>query len=1097
MLSANLSSTFGSGFELDGSSLVRNIPTDLPNLVQNMGRSPAFSEPGLDAVIEKFNVQSRDNREDAFNGLGGHRWSIGRTDDANHASDEEHNILTGDRNHYDWLNTDETTDKTIDVLLGNNGTEVLVSGYRNDDLLGEKNTNTPSNQHHFSSVSPELAIDLQVSLERSLEEGNSPGSIAAVLTADGQLWTGATGLADVENNVSASASDRFPVGSVTKPFTATVIMQLVEEGVLSLDDTMNQWLSDSITNQIENSNEITIRQLLSHTSGINSSYMGDEYGQDLIADPSLIFQDWTPTDLLARYVYDREPSFAPGTDVAYNSVNYFLLGLIIESATDSTLTSEFRERIIEPLGLNNTFMPDEAIPSSYQPGYVDVDGDGVFDLNAQEADLDRFGGAGALISNVEDLTRFAQALFGGELVDSDTLNEMITGGVSIPANDSLMPEVGIGLGFGYQDITGQGRHFFANGDSYGWTVRLRYDQETGATTVIYRNGSNETATRDYADQALDGLLQITNDYQNPPQYGTEGNDRLRGTPQPDILYGLEGHDRISGRAGSDILSGNDGNDTIHGGAGLDWINGSAGRDRLYGGADQDYLIGGSGNDELIGGKGNDTLAGQSGDDHLRGGSGDDQLDGGDGRDTVKGGSGDNILIDPDGGILTGGQGGDEFRLGDGRLPDTPKITTFPPIPDFTIADFTIGEDKLTLNFGITFDDLTFLDTENGTVISTQAREGLLLLEGIRAQDLTPDSFYFGDAALQAALQAALENAVAESNFPGISISVTSPDGSIWTRTQGFSNLENQTPLTSDDRFVIGSVTKVFTATTVLQLAEEGRLTLDDPMSQWVPEIAARIPNGEQITIRQLLGHTSGIRDDSADLAAAYLANPEIAQREWTPEDFLELIYDKEPMGNPGQFGYSNPNYTILGEIVEAVTHSPLEQQFQSRIFEPLGLENTFYAYPEEIPGGYVKSYYDENGDGILEDILSQVHPSLSVKKAGGGMVSNPTDLNRFAQALFSGELLSPATLEEMVRDRNPYFDPFDYGLGVMYASLPETGRILGHEGAQDIFGWRANMYHLPDAGLTVSITANSFLRGIDPVGGLFDQVLVETFLPSA
>ncbi len=556
----------------------------------------------------------------------------------------------------------------------------------------------------------------------------------------------------------------------------------------------------------------------------------------------------------------------------------------------------------------------------------------------------------------------------------------------------------------------------------------------------------------------------------------------------DLRFGTQRDDTFHGSGASDVF---------FGWAGQDWINGHAGDDLVFGNQDDDHLIGGSGDDWLIGEAGNDTLTGQSGADHLWGGEGNDRLDGGVGQDTLDSGSGDDILIDPDGGILTGGQGRDEFRLGDGRLPDTPKITIFPPIPDFTIADFTIGGDQLTLNFGITFDDLTFLDTENGAVISTQAREGLLLLEGIQSQDLTPDSFYFGDAALQAALHIALENAVAESNFPGISISVTSPDGSIWTRTQGFSDLENQTPLTSDDRFVIGSVTKVFTATTVLQLAEEGKLTLDDPMSQWVPEIAARIPNGEQITIRQLLGHTSGIRDDSADLRAAYLENPEIAQREWTPEDFLELIYDKEPMGNPGQFGYSNPNYTILGEIVEAVTHSPLEQQFQSRIFEPLGLENTFYAYPEEIPGGYVKSYYDENGDGILEDILSQVHPSLSVKKAGGGMVSNPTDLNRFAQALFSGELLSPGTLEEMVRDLNPFLSSFDYGLGVMYASSPEIGRIMGHEGAQDIFGWRANMYHLPDAGLTVSITANSFSDSTDPVGDLFNQVLLETFLPSA
>ena len=574
------------------------------------------------------------------------------------------------------------------------------------------------------------------------------------------------------------------------------------------------------------------------------------------------------------------------------------------------------------------------------------------------------------------------------------------------------------------------------------------------------------------------------------QFGSDNDDILSGTSSRDIFFGWAGNDQLTGYLGDDILVG---------GVGNDWINGGEDNDLLIENQGHNQLIGGSGDDEIIGGKGNDTLVGQSGNDHLQGGLGDDQLNGGVGQDTLKGGSGDDILIDPDGSIFTGGSGKDEFRLGDGRLPNIPKITIFPPVPDFTVTDFTVGEDKLTLNFGITFDDLTFLDTENGCIISTQMREGLLLLEGIESKDLTEDNFYFGSAELRANFQAALDQVLTESNFPGISISVISPDGTIWTSAQGVSDLENNTPLTPDDRFVIGSVTKVFTAATVMQLAEEDKLNLDDLMSQWIPEIAEQIPNGDRITVRQLLAHTSGIRDDGADLAAAYLENPEIAQREWTPEDFLALIYDKEPMGEPGQFGYSNPNYTLLGEIIEAVTDSELEQQFQTRIFEPLGLNDTFYAYPENIPGGYVKSYYNENGDGNFEDILSQVHPSLSVKKAAGGIVSTPTDLAYFAQALFSGELLSPASLEEMVSDLNPFegVGDFEYGLGIMYDEIPGIGRVQGHEGVQDLFGWRASMYHLPDLNLTVAITANGYSESVDPVGDLWAKTFLNTIEQAA
>ena len=169
-----------------------------------------------------------------------------------------------------------------------------------------------------------------------------------------------------------------------------------------------------------------------------------------------------------------------------------------------------------------------------------------------------------------------------------------------------------------------------------------------------------------------------------------------------------------------------------------------------------------------------------------------------------------------------------------------------------------------------------------------------------------------------------------------------------------------------------------------------------------------------------------------------------------------MIYDQEPLGEPGQFAYSNTNYVLLGQIIEAATDATLESQFQTRIFEPLGLQETFYTWPDNISGGYVKSYQDLDKDGVLEDFLSQVHPSLSVKKASGGIVSTPMDLTDFAQALFSEELLAPESLQAMLETRNPFGD-IEYGLGVMYDELPMVGRLQGHDGAQDIFGWRASL----------------------------------------
>ncbi|MEM9768478.1 MAG: calcium-binding protein [Cyanobacteria bacterium P01_D01_bin.71] len=218
-----------------------------------------------------------------------------------------------------------------------------------------------------------------------------------------------------------------------------------------------------------------------------------------------------------------------------------------------------------------------------------------------------------------------------------------------------------------------------------------------------------------------------------------------GDPSQIVDYEYGAYTWIVGQAGDDTLTGTVNRDLISGLGGNDWLNGGAGDDRLTGGVGNDTLIGGAGDNYLLGGDGDDILSGQAGDDSLLGGAGSDQLNGGAGQDDLKGGSGDDVLIDGDvGDRFTGGSGSDEFRIGNGRLPDGPKITIFPPAPDFIVTDFTVDEDVLTLNFGITFDDLTFLDTENGVIISSQRREGLVLLQGVEAADLTEEQFRFSD-----------------------------------------------------------------------------------------------------------------------------------------------------------------------------------------------------------------------------------------------------------------------------------------------------------------------------------------------------------------
>lgn len=187
---------------------------------------------------------------------------------------------------------------------------------------------------------------------------------------------------------------------------------------------------------------------------------------------------------------------------------------------------------------------------------------------------------------------------------------------------------------------------------------------------------------------------------------------------------------------NDILIGDADSNTISGSAGDDLILGLSGDDILRGNDGQDLLLGGADNDQLEGNFGNDKLWGNNGDDYLNGGVG---------ADTLIGGAGNDILFDDDfGDYFTGGAGQDIFVLGDSTLPNLPKIAIFPPVPDFTITDFQVGEDLIVMNFAEVDDyqDFTTVDTEQGVILSVPERLGLLLLVGVQAADLTPESFLF-------------------------------------------------------------------------------------------------------------------------------------------------------------------------------------------------------------------------------------------------------------------------------------------------------------------------------------------------------------------
>ncbi|MEL6777422.1 MAG: serine hydrolase [Cyanobacteria bacterium J06597_16] len=310
-----------------------------------------------------------------------------------------------------------------------------------------------------------------------------PGAAVAILTPEGE-WFGASGLSDIENDVPLQPNDRFEAGSITKTFVATTILQLVEENALSLDDTLTTWLPTELTDLVPNASAITVEQILNHTSGI-ADYV-DPLTNQALSNPALFLNEWT-TDQLVGFLDGVEPFFDPGTDWRYSNTNYILAGEVIEAVTGNSYGAEIRDRIIEPLNLENTFVfGEEEIPGGYINSYWDFDGDGNLD-NLNVVDLSWTGAAGSVISNAEDLADFFDGLLvDGALLEAETLEEMLD---TIPVNSPNYDEYGLGIG----TLESRNRFWYVHrGQTLGFRSNLWYSPLEEITYVELLNGRSSS-----------------------------------------------------------------------------------------------------------------------------------------------------------------------------------------------------------------------------------------------------------------------------------------------------------------------------------------------------------------------------------------------------------------------------------------------------------------------------------------------------------------------------------------------------------------------------------------------------------------------------
>lgn len=313
-----------------------------------------------------------------------------------------------------------------------------------------------------------LTDSLDAAARSSFTEAASPGAIVGVRTPQG-TWMSAYGVADPSIGAPMQVGMHTRIGSVTKTFTGTLLMQLAEDKKLSLDDTIGKYIPG-----IPNGGQITLRQLASMTSGIASYTMNSSFTDAYFAKPETIF---TPTELVAAGV-EKSPIFAPGEQFHYSNTNTVLLGLVIEKVTGEPVSDVFAERILKPLGLTSTSWPGDqtVMPEPYAQGFT-LQGDSASPSapsNATNWNPAWGFTAGELISNAPDLLTYGRALATGQgLLDTASQTERLT---------SFPGAAGYGIAVGC--IGGWVGH---TGELPGYNTSLFYDTTTDTTVVVQTN----------------------------------------------------------------------------------------------------------------------------------------------------------------------------------------------------------------------------------------------------------------------------------------------------------------------------------------------------------------------------------------------------------------------------------------------------------------------------------------------------------------------------------------------------------------------------------------------------------------------------------
>lgn len=291
-----------------------------------------------------------------------------------------------------------------------------------------------------------------------------------------------------------------------------------------------------------------------------------------------------------------------------------------------------------------------------------------------------------------------------------------------------------------------------------------------------------------------------------------------------------------------------------------------------------------------------------------------------------------------------------------------------------------------------------------------------------------------------------------------SLSIFKDGQEVYQRSIGYENVENEVPASVGTKYRIGSISKSFTAAIILQLVEEGKLTLDGKLSDYFPQM----PNASKITVEHLLRHRSGLYNFTNSPAYfEYMQSPK------SKAELLDIFIEHGTVFEPDEkFEYSNTNYVLLAYMIEEVEGRAFGKVFEERITLKLGLANTYYGGKIGARPSEAQSYRMNEGWQLATET------DMSIPSGAGAIVSTPTELNKFFDALFNGQIINEQSLEKMTKVVD------GYGMGLFQIPFYER-KAMGHNGGID--GFQSNASYFESDGVGVAYVTNGTMMGVNDI----------------